>query len=139
MTLGVEDHERCCCNKGMTSSGNQEILIQPSKYINISIYSVVNQMMPCPVIKDAGSQVVSYIYFNHSTLVAQQLWFLGHLLRQTSLELCFAAYLVVRAPLFIPYLRGKDTTNCLGPTAPRGLRAPRGRSSAVKESGVRAE
>lgn len=101
----------------MTSSGNQEILIQTSRYINISIYSIVNQMMPCPVIKDAGSQVVSYTYFHHSTLVAQQLWFLGHLLQRMSLELCFIAYLVVTDPLLIPHLRDRDSTNCLRPTA----------------------
>lgn len=121
MTLVVESHERCCCNKGMTSSGNQEILIQTSKYINIAIYSIVNQMMPCPVIKDAGSQVVSYIHFHHSTLMAQQLFLLGHLLWQMSLELYFTAYLVVTESLFIPYPRGRDCTNCLRPSAPEVL------------------
>lgn len=123
----------------MTSSGNQEILIQTSKYINISIYSIVNQMMPCPVINDAGSQVVSYTYFHHSTLVAQQLRFLGHLLQQVSLELCFTAYLVVTDPLFIPYLSGRDSTNCLRPTAQRLLYAPQGSSSTIKESSETAE
>ena len=139
LTLAVAGHERCCCNKGMTSSGNQEILIQTSKYINISIYSIVNQMMPCPVIKDAGSQVVSYTYFHHSTPVAQQLWFLCHLLQHRSLELCFTAYLVVTDPLFIPYLRGRDSTNCLRPAAQRWLYAPQGSYSTVKESSITAE
>lgn len=83
-------------------------------------------MMPCPVIKDVGSQVVSYIYFHLNTLEAEQLWFLGHLLQQTSLELCFTAYLVVTDPLFIPYLRGRDSTNCLRPTAWRWLYAQQG-------------
>lgn len=78
-------------------------------------------MMPCPVIKDAGSQVVSYTHFHHSTLMAQQLFLLGHLLWQMSLELYFTAYLVVTESLFIPYPRGRDCTNCLRPSAPEVL------------------
>lgn len=38
-------------------------------------------------------------------LVAQKLRFLGHVLQQMSLELCFTVYAVVTDLLFIVYLR----------------------------------